>query len=238
MVPVGKEYRLEFVGTRREQYVPDSRKPIVTEGTLRDDLERRDFTINAIAIAVTGPEKGKVIDLFGGLQDLSKKILRTPKDPLITFDEDPLRMLRAARFAAQLQFSVDPAIVEAMKRLAERITIVSQERITDEFLKILQAPKPSIGLKLLYTTGLLPFIFPELAALAGVEVYQVGRQEYAHKDVFFHTLQVVDNVAEKSENLWLRFAALVHDDLLKAKDGRSTDTKRLGHGCSAAFSAL
>ena len=224
MVPVGKEYRLEFVGTRREQYVPDSRKPIVTEGTLVDDLERRDFTINAIAIAVTGSEKGKVIDLFGGLRDLSKKILRTPKDPLVTFDEDPLRMMRAARFAAQLQFSVDPAIVEAMKRLAERITIVSQERITDEFLKILQAPKPSIGLKLLYTTGLLQFIFPELAALAGVEVYQVGQQEYAHKDVFFHTLQVVDNVAEKSENLWLRFAALVHD-IGKAKTKRFIEGK-------------
>ncbi len=224
MVPVGKTYKLEFVGTRKEEYMPHSRKPIVTEGSLKEDLERRDFTINAIAVAVTGPEKGKVIDLFGGLEDLNRRLLRTPKNPMITFDEDPLRMLRAARFAAQLQFRIDPPITKAMQQLRQRIQIVSQERITEEFLKILQAPKPSIGLRVLYETGLLEYIFPELAALAGVEVYQIGRQEYAHKDVFYHTLQVVDNVAERSENVWLRFAALVHD-IGKAKTKRFVEGK-------------
>lgn len=211
LVPLRDGYRLEFVGTRSERYHPDSRKPIVEEGSLQQDLERRDFTINAIAIAVTGEKKGQVIDLFGGLEDLQKKILRTPRDPEITFDEDPLRMMRAARFAAQLQFQVDPAIPPAMRKLRDRIQIVSQERITEEFLKLLQAPKPSMGLRLLYTTGLLDYVFPELSLLAGVEVYQVGEQEYAHKDVFEHTLKVVDNVAEVSDNVWLRFAALVHD---------------------------
>ncbi len=210
LVPVG-DYKLEFVGTRKEEYLPESRKPIVTEGTLEDDLRRRDFTVNALAIALNHDNYGEFIDLFGGIADLNKGIIQTPLDPHITFSDDPLRMLRAARFSSRLQFTIPQEIINAIQEMASRITIISQERITDEFLKILATPKPSVGLKILYETGLMEHIFPEVHRLAGVDLVQVGEQEYAHKDVFFHTLQVVDNIALMTDNVWLRFATLMHD---------------------------
>lgn len=204
-------YKLEFVGTRKEVYENDSRNPIVFEGTLEDDLKRRDFTINSMALALNTSEAGKLIDLFGGKNDLKSKILRTPLDPYVTFSDDPLRMLRAARFASQLNFKIDKNCIDAIKQMAERIKIISQERITDEFLKILKSEKPSIGLMILFETGLLKFIFPELDQLAGVQFETDNGREIGHKDVFLHTLKVLDNVATKSENVWLRFAALTHD---------------------------
>ncbi len=210
LVPVG-DYKLEFVGTRKEEYLAHTRKPIVTEGTLDDDLHRRDFTINAMAVSLNQSSFGMLVDNYQGQQDLEQKILRTPLEPMITFSDDPLRMMRAARFAARLGFAITPDIKEAMKQMAERITIISQERITDEFLKILAAPKPSVGLIILYEVGLLKYVFPEVERLAGIDLVQVGEQEYAHKDVFYHTLQVLDNLASVSDNLWLRFATLMHD---------------------------
>ena len=210
LVPVG-DYKLEFVGTRKEEYQPHTRKPIVSEGTLNDDLRRRDFTINAMAVSLNKGSFGRLIDRFGGQQDLEQKILRTPLEPTITFSDDPLRMMRAARFAARLGFTLTPEIKVAMTTMADRITIISQERITDEFLKILAAPKPSIGLIILFETGLLKYVFPEVERLAGIDLVQIGEQEYAHKDVFYHTLQVLDNLAVVSDNLWLRFATLMHD---------------------------
>ncbi len=210
MVPVG-DYHLEFVGTRKETYDENSRKPHVTVGTLDDDIFRRDFTVNALAVPLFGPTAGEILDLTGGLSDLEQRLLRTPRPPHQTFHEDPLRMVRAARFAAQLQFRIADDAFEAIKEMAERITIVSQERITDELLKILAAPKPSIGFVILHKTGLLRYIFPELDRLAGVELATEGERRYAHKDVFFHTMKVLDNVAAVSDNLWLRFATLVHD---------------------------
>ncbi len=210
LVPFGK-YKLEFVGTRKEEYIEHSRKPIVSEGTLDDDLRRRDFTINAMAASINKPTYGYVHDYFGGLQDLADRMLRTPLDPFITFSEDPLRMMRAARFAARLNFNLDNSAFDAMKALAERIAIISQERISDEFLKMLAANVPSIGLKILRNTGLLRYIFPEIDRLAGVELRQIGQQEYAHKDVYYHSLKVLDNLAAKSDNIWLRYVALTHD---------------------------
>ena len=210
LVPVG-DYKLEFVGTRKEVYELDSRNPIVSEGTLEDDLRRRDFTINAMALALNGDIRGKIIDLFGGMKDLESKVLRTPLDPFITFSDDPLRMLRAARFASQLNFDIEKNCLEAIKQMAERIKIISQERITEEFLKILKSDKPSVGLMILQRTGLLKFIFPELNELAGVDYQYENGKEIGHKDVFLHTLKVLDNVATKSNNVWLRFAALTHD---------------------------
>ncbi|MCS6965361.1 MAG: CCA tRNA nucleotidyltransferase [Candidatus Kapabacteria bacterium] len=210
LVPIG-EYRCEFVGTRREFYEPDSRKPIVKEGTLWDDLRRRDFTINAMAIALNKPFWGSLVDLFGGLRHLHQRYIQTPTDPLITFNEDPLRMLRAARFVAALNGILAQDAQRAMTMLASRIQIVSQERITEELLKLLATPHPGRGFLMLYESGLLQYVFPELHRLAGVELVQVGRQAYSHKDVFRHTLQVVDNIARQSENLWLRLAALLHD---------------------------
>jgi putative nucleotidyltransferase with HDIG domain len=198
-------YKLEFVGARKESYNRDSRKPIVENGTFDDDISRRDFTINAIALSIN--DDFKIIDKFAGIEDLKKGIIKTPIDPMITFDDDPLRILRAFRFASKLQFAPVPDVLNAATQLAERLTIVSQERITDEFLKILSSDKPSIGLKLLYQTKTLKYVFEELENLAGVE--QVGL--YAHKDVFLHTCQVVDNISQVTDNLWLRFAALVHD---------------------------
>lgn len=200
-------YKLEFVGARKESYRRDSRNPIVEVGTFDDDISRRDFTINAIALSLSKNNKLQIIDKFNGIQDLQNKLIRTPIDPMITFDDDPLRILRAFRFATKLHFAPVPEILQAAEQLAPRLAIISQERITDEFLKILSYEKPSIGLKLLFQTGALRYFFPELEDLAGVE--QVGL--YAHKDVFLHTCQVVDNVAAVSDNLWLRFAALVHD---------------------------
>ncbi len=210
LVPIAG-YSIEFVGTRKEKYLPDSRKPIVANGTFEDDIKRRDFTINAMAASLNESTFGNVIDLLGGMDDLKNRLLRTPVDPEITFNDDPLRMMRAARFAAQLGFAVDPAIKEATGKLAERIKIISQERITAEFQKLLASPKPSIGLFFLYDTGLFKYIFPEIHNLSGVEIIAGKDGNIAHKDVLRHSFKVVDNIAQKTDYLWLRFAALVHD---------------------------
>jgi poly(A) polymerase len=202
-----EEYDFEFVGARKESYARNSRNPEVTMGTFEDDIKRRDFTINALAVSLNKENFGKLIDMFGGLDDLNNKLVRTPLDPYITFNDDPLRILRAFRFASRLNFTVSAEIIAAAKKLKERLGIISQERITDEFLKILRSPKPSVGLKLLYDSDVLGVIFPEIANLAGVD----QRKDYHHKDVFLHTLQVVDNISLASEYVWLRFAALVHD---------------------------
>jgi len=197
----------EFVAARKESYQKDSRKPRVTEGTFEDDINRRDFTINTLAVSVNKKDFGELFDTFGGLKDINDKIIKTPVDPMITFNDDPLRILRAYRFASQLNFSVDDSITIGASKLKDRLEIISQERITDEFLKILASPKPSTGLKLLYDSGVMEIIFPEIANLAGVD----QRKDYHHKDVFLHTCEVVDNISQKTDNLWLRFAALVHD---------------------------
>lgn len=198
---------LEFVGARKESYNFDSRNPIVSEGTLEDDQNRRDFTVNALAVSLNSDRFGELIDPFNGISDMKAGILRTPLDPDITFSDDPLRMMRAIRFASQLQFDVFPETLEAIRRNAKRIDIITQERITDEFNKIMMSPRPSIGLMLLDATELLPEIFPELSRLKGVE----RRGNQSHKDVFLHTLKVLDSVARKSDKLWLRWAALLHD---------------------------
>jgi len=210
LVPVG-EYLLEFVGTRKEEYEEQSRKPIVTEGTFEDDINRRDFTVNCLALSLHADSFGSIIDLHDGQSDLEKKLLRTPLDPVITFSDDPLRMMRAARFASKLECEVDPEAINAMKTMADRISIISQERISDEFISLLKTKKPSIGLNILHETGLLRYVFPELDSLSGIELIQVGDHGYAHKDVFLHTLQVLDNLCEMSDNVWLRFATLMHD---------------------------
>ncbi len=208
-------HKLEFVGTRKEEYLPDSRKPVVRTASLAEDLARRDFTCNAIAAGLNAPRFGALIDPFDGRGAIERKILVTPLEPEQTFSDDPLRMMRACRFAAQLGFAVDPAALEAIGRMAPRIAIVSVERTRDELLKILAAPVPSVGLDLLHRTGLLRHVFPELHALAGVDQrsvdYPEGPRSFHHKDVFYHTLLVVDNVARASEKIWLRFAALMHD---------------------------
>ena len=198
---------VEFVGARKESYRADSRKPAVEDGTLQDDLNRRDFTVNALAIPLNGPEKGQVIDCFGGLQDMNDKLIRTPLDPDITFSDDPLRMMRAIRFASQLGFSIVPETFEAIQRNAARLEIISKERIVDEFNKILLSPQPSWGINLLKDAGLLQYFLPELLNLQGVEVVN-GR---GHKDNYLHTLEVVDKIARVSNNLWLIWAALLHD---------------------------
>jgi poly(A) polymerase len=205
------DYKLEFVGTRKEVYNENSRNPIVEEGSLIDDLKRRDFTVNALAVSLNSDSFGDVYDLFGGFEDLDNKLLRTPLDPDITFSDDPLRMIRAIRFSSQLGFEIDENAIESIKRNANRIEIITQERITEEFLKIMKSSKPSIGLKNLYEFGLMKLIFPELHRLAGVDIIENKGRNYKHKDVFYHTLQVVDKVALLSDNVWLRFAALMHD---------------------------
>ncbi|MEI8133957.1 MAG: CCA tRNA nucleotidyltransferase [bacterium] len=210
LVEIG-ELKIEFVGARKESYRSDSRNPITEEGSLEDDLSRRDFTVNSLAVCLNSDGYGKIVDLFDGLSDLKSRVLRTPLDPKITFEDDPLRMMRAARFASQLEFMVVPEALEAIYSMRERISIVSQERTSDEFLKIMSSRKPSIGINLLYETELLDIIFPEIAQLGGVELRTVGVEEYAHKDVFKHTMRVLDNMAEMSDDVWLRFAALLHD---------------------------
>ncbi len=202
-----KNFDLEFVGARTESYRNDSRKPIVESGTLEDDQRRRDFTINALSFSLNEENFGELIDPFNGLQDLKAGLIRTPIDAVQTFSDDPLRMLRAIRFATELDFSIAPKTYAGIIESADRITIISQERITDELNKILAAPIPSKGFVYLFNTGLLNHILPELADLHGVEI----REGIGHKDNFWHTLQVLDNVAEVTDNLWMRWAALLHD---------------------------
>ncbi|MBT8186516.1 MAG: HD domain-containing protein [Croceitalea sp.] len=202
-----KDLELEFVGARRESYQRDSRKPIVEDGSLEDDQNRRDFTINALAIGLNPHNHGVLLDPFNGIDDLENKIIRTPLDPNITYSDDPLRMMRAIRFAAQLNYEIELKSLQAITENKERIHIVSKERIVDELNKILMSNKPSIGFKLLHQTELLSYILPELKALQGIEEIE-GQM---HKDNFWHTLEVVDNIAKTTDNLWLRWAALLHD---------------------------
>ena len=201
------DFDLEFVGARKESYRYHSRKPEVSSGTLKDDQDRRDFTINALAISLNEKDYGKLIDPFDGMKDIKKGIIRTPLDPLQTFSDDPLRMMRAIRFASQLGFTIEQKTFQAIKDDADRISIVSQERITDELLKIIDSPIPSVGFDLLYQSGLLHIIFPQMVDLAGAE-YKDGM---GHKDNFYHTLKVLDNISAKTNDTWLRWAAVLHD---------------------------
>ncbi len=200
-------WKIEFVGARKESYRRNSRKPIVENGTLEDDQNRRDFTINAMALDLTEQKYGQLVDPFNGIRDLKDKIIRTPLDADITFSDDPLRMMRAIRFATQLNFTIEQSCFEAIRRNAERISIVSKERVSDEFNLIIQSAMPSKGFKMLDETGILKLIFPEFCELKGAEIID-GK---GHKDNFYHTLAVLDNVALVSDNLWLRWAAILHD---------------------------
>ena len=202
-----ENYDIEFVGARKESYSKDSRNPVVEQGTLVEDLSRRDFTINSLAISLNKKNYGEIIDLFCGRADIDKKIIRTPLDPKTTFHDDPLRMMRAARFASQLEFLVDKNNLEFIKSENKRIEIISKERINDELNKILMTKKPSVGLKVLKESGLLELILPEICDLQGIDEID-GK---THKDNFYHTLKVLDNICENTENLWLRWVALLHD---------------------------
>jgi poly(A) polymerase len=198
---------IEFVGARKESYRSDSRKPVVEDGTLEDDQKRRDFTINALAISLHRDTFGELVDPFHGRDDIEKKIIRTPLDPDITYSDDPLRMMRAIRFASQLGFRIEEQSLKSIARNRDRLSIISRERITDELNKIMAVPRPSGGFRLLDKTGLLPLLLPEVSAMKGVE----EKEGKGHKDNFHHSLKVLDNLAAKSDNLWLRWAALLHD---------------------------
>lgn len=200
-------YEVEFVGARKESYQRDSRKPIVEDGTLEDDQNRRDFTINAMALSLQSDNFGVLIDPFNGIGDLQKKVLKTPLNPDITYSDDPLRMMRAIRFSTQFNFKIEKTSLTSISSNKERISIVSQERIIDELNKMIMAKQPSIGFKLLFDTGLLALIFPEMDNLKGIEIIN-GK---GHKDNFYHTIEVLDNIALKTDNLWLRWAAILHD---------------------------
>ena len=200
-------FEIEFVGSRKESYQKNSRNPSITVGTFEDDISRRDFTINSIAISLNKKDKGEIIDLYGGVSDLKNGIIKTPKDPKITFYDDPLRMMRAIRFASQLNFKIKDSNIEIIKNEKQRINIISKERINEELNKILLSPKPSIGFILLKNTGLLEIIIPELIKLEGIDEIE-GK---THKDNFYHTLQVLDNICKNTDNLWLRWVALLHD---------------------------
>jgi len=201
------DIEIEFVGARKESYTEDSRNPSVENGTLQDDQNRRDFTINALALNLNEAHFGDLLDPFGGVEDLNKKIIRTPLNPDITYSDDPLRMMRAIRFATQLEFTIEKESLEAITKNSDRIKIITKERIVTELNKILESKTPSIGFLLLEQTKLLPYILPELTALKGIDEVEGQR----HKDNFYHTLEVVDNIAKNTENVWLRWAALLHD---------------------------
>lgn len=219
-----KDFDLEFVGARKESYDRKSRNPVVESGSFQDDICRRDFTINTLALGLNQKNFGELIDTFGGEQDIASGIIRTPLDPVVTFNDDPLRIMRALRFATRLEFSIPDELVAVIRQLARRLEIISQERITDEFLKILSSSKPSIGLKLMYDSGVMDVVLPEISAMYGVD----QRKDFHHKDVFLHTLQVVDNISEVTDDVWLRFAALMHDVAKPA-------TKRFADGIGWTF---
>lgn len=235
------DIELEFVGARKESYQRDSRKPIVEDGTLQDDISRRDFTINALAVHLSKENFGQVIDAFNGLEDLKNGIIRTPLDPKITFDDDPLRMMRAIRFASQLNFKIEEKTYNAIEPIADRLKIISQERITDELNKIILSKTPSIGFKLLFDTKLLHQFFPEMVKLQGVSV----KDNLGHKDNFYHTLQVLDNLSKNTNDLWLRWSAILHDIakpqhnvLKKVTAGHFTVMKSLAQNGHRKFSRV
>ncbi len=220
------DWELEFVGARKESYAAHSRKPEVEAGSLEDDQLRRDFSINAMAIGLGENNFGLLLDPFDGMQDLRRKLIRTPTDPEVTFSDDPLRMMRAIRFATELHFQIAPEAIEAMKRMHHRLSIVSAERISTELNRIIASKKPSIGFKLLFDTGLLGVFFPEMVALQGVE----EKEGLRHKDNFYHTLEVLDNVARQSDDLWLRWAAILHDIAKPPTKRFQADTGWTFHG--------